>query len=91
MTFLHETFHTGLEEHGGIWDPDVRWVPGPVEDVMNVIRTELGGDYGQRLSYISIIDPNTGLSYIPFNQLALNQMKKFMAAFPPPGSYVAAP
>lgn len=65
MTFLHESFHTDL---GGSFK-DEPYNPGPVVEKMNVIRQDLGPNWGQRLTYHAL--PMFGQAYLPFNGDAL--------------------
>lgn len=65
MVFLHEFLHTGLG--GSFSDRDV--VPK-----MNVIRSQLGTDFGQRMSYETI--PLGGYNYIPFDSGSKSYLRK---------------
>jgi RHS repeat-associated protein len=73
MTFFHESFHTDLG--GGLKDyPNYDGYPGPVEEKMNVIRQELGPNWGQRMTYNA--PPMFGQYCIPFNKDAYNLLQK---------------
>ena len=60
MTVMHELYHTQVG--GGL--ADTPGTPGPVVTQMNIIRAELGENYGQRLDYQAT--PIGGSAYIPF-------------------------
>ena len=70
MTFLHESFHTDLG--GGFKDEPYN--PGPVVEKMNVIRQELGSNWGQRVTYHAL--PMFGQAILPFNSDALRLWSK---------------
>jgi RHS repeat-associated protein len=68
MTFMHELLHTDME--GALSDDKTAFgQTGAVVDKMNIIRSELGADYGQRLSYQgTYFNTTTKLPYyIPFD------------------------
>jgi len=69
MTFLHEALHTTV---GGELDDDISGYGkiGAVESFMNEIRSELGVEYGQRLSYRSVRD-EYGFQLIPFSLITI--------------------
>ncbi len=71
MVFLHESYHTTI---GGNYS-DAPYNPGPVVNVMNIIREELnlkGGNYGIRQEYLAYLIRNN--RYIPFNKAARGQI-----------------
>jgi RHS repeat-associated protein len=73
MVFMHELLHTKVS--GALKDPGPTFgLTGSVVDRMNIIRSQLGPDYGQRLSYAAY--PLRGSNYLPFDQAALNRLKK---------------
>ena len=73
MTFMHEIQHTNL---GGAHVDDVSGIgkTGAVVDKMNIIRSQLGNDFGQRTSYMSVFISGAG-TFIPFSSKALNVMQ----------------
>ncbi|MDB9837145.1 hypothetical protein OAC51_09650, partial [Flavobacteriaceae bacterium] len=73
MTFLHEMHHSALGL--GVGDDRSRLgSTGGVVDRLNVIRSELGSDYGQRTSYRAIRF-NGGNSFLPMGTGALNNLQ----------------
>ncbi len=78
MTLMHELMHTSIG--GGLDDGRRSWgVPGPVEDQMNIIRSQLNG-YGQRKSYAAL--DLSGTQYIPMAPVSFNQLNNVVAAGP---------
>ena len=80
MVFLHESFHT--EAGGGLHDDGSPFCTGSVVDKMNTIREEMnknGYDFGQRMSYPSILLPN-GQNVIPFDNKSFELLRQ---GFPP--------
>jgi len=65
MVFLHELMHTKIG--GGLTDPERNSFGeiGGAEDVLNIIRGELGSDFAQRYSYAAQ-EVTSGI-YIPFD------------------------
>ena len=66
LTFAHELLHTDIglgRLHGN--ELNAWGKTGRIVDVMNVIRGQLGSDYGQRLSYLALTQD--GVTYIPFD------------------------
>jgi hypothetical protein len=86
MTFLHELDHTTVGKGGGthhcIKEKTVFGFLGETIIRMNKIRAEMGGDYGQRLSYAK-----KG-GYIPFSVFDSDLMKLGQN---PSTSYIYAP
>jgi RHS repeat-associated protein len=75
LTFLHEFGHTKVG--GSRTDPsrDANpFDPGQNESVINVMRRQLGSEYGQRLSYRPL-DHRYGTA-IPYDRQAVRQIKK---------------
>ena len=68
MTFLHELGHTSIG--GGREDEEkIRYgFPGSNVEYMNIIRAELGPDYGVRLSYVASSTTDSTSFYLPFGQ-----------------------
>jgi RHS repeat-associated protein len=70
-TFLHEALHTpmggGLEDGGA-------GTPGPVENTVNVIRSQMCEPLGQRLSYSAI--RVHGVPTIPFSAASLTTIQE---------------
>ena len=80
MVFLHESFHT--EARGSLHDDGSPFCTGSVVDKMNTIREEMnknGYDFGQRMSYPSILLPN-GQNVIPFDNKSFELLRQ---GFPP--------
>jgi RHS repeat-associated protein len=75
-TLMHELSHTTAG--GGLGDGPGNWLnPGPIEARMNIIRSQLGADYGQRLSYgARSID---GVNYLPFGPISANLLTQGVA------------
>jgi len=73
MTFLHEMHHSALGLAVGD-DKSSFGSTGGVVDRLNIIRSELGSDYGQRTSYKGVRF-NGGRSFIPMGVGALNSLK----------------
>ncbi|MBS1912964.1 MAG: hypothetical protein JST22_13340 [Bacteroidetes bacterium] len=96
ISFIHETLHSSVEPTmGGLNDDLSKFgAIGGVENFVNRMRAELGPQYGQRLSYIPLVDPNNRAAYVPFNQSALMQLLHSPPLMPPTGSsgaYVSIP
>ncbi len=69
INFLHELSHTKIG--GSLSDGSMAWgVPGPAEDRMNLIRSQMGSDYGQRMSYAARLIGGT--SYLPMGPASFN-------------------
>lgn len=65
---MHEVCHSNVG--GSLSDPTgpiVFGQTGDVVDRMNIIRSQLGSDYGQRTSYAAL--PLGQYAYIPFSQV----------------------
>jgi RHS repeat-associated protein len=73
MTFLHEMYHTSLG--GSLPDGEGEYVTGPTVDEMNIIRKELGSNWGQRLSYEFIVLRNSNSIYLPMGHSAVASLK----------------
>jgi hypothetical protein len=82
MGFMHELSHTfvggSLGDATIFGNSRVFGVPGPNEDRMNIIRSELGADYGQRMSYSH--RTIGGVNYLPFGPISCNQLKNGIPA-----------
>jgi RHS repeat-associated protein len=77
MTFLHELDHTAL----GSGNDDSKGLgkTGDVVDRMNIIRSQMGESWGQRLSYSAL--KQNGRSYIPMSPMSLSEIKDGRAPF----------
>ena len=76
MTFLHELLHTNV---GGALQ-DFPYNPGPVVEIMNTIRSELNGNFGQRMQYNA--KAINGSSYIPFDDLSDSFLRNGLSPHP---------
>jgi RHS repeat-associated protein len=83
ITFLHETLHTSIG--GGLVD-GAAGTPGPVENIVNVIRAQMCEPLGQRLSYSAM--PVRGVPMIPFSPISLTMIQEGKQ---PVSSYVQLP
>ncbi len=81
MTFMHEMLHSNVGLAQSDPNPPIFGQTGPVVDMMNTVRGELGADYGQRMSYGEQV-VNNGQSFIPFDQDARRMLKKGYAPHP---------
>jgi RHS repeat-associated protein len=77
MVFLHESYHTLVG--GGLSDGTVNNLRvfghlGDVVEKTNIIRSQLGPGYGQRISYPAMQIGNS--RYIPFDRRAFNSLEK---------------
>ncbi|MGF1671547.1 MAG: RHS repeat-associated core domain-containing protein, partial [Balneolaceae bacterium] len=83
FTFLHEVLHSNVGISAR--DDQSRFgATGPVVDIMNTIRSELGGNFGQRRSYIGLrLSPN-GPAFLPFDANSFNRLERGL--IPSPGS-----
>ena len=82
-TFLHEALHTSMA--GGL-DDGGPGTPGPVENIVNVIRSQMCEPLGQRLSYSAM--PVSGVPMIPFSPASLTMIQEGKQ---PVSSYVQLP
>jgi RHS repeat-associated protein len=82
-TFLHEALHTPM---GGGLDDGGAGTPGPVENTVNVIRSQMCEPLGQRLSYSAI--RVHGVPTIPFSAASLTTIQEGKQ---PVSSYVRLP
>ena len=81
MTFLHEVDHSPVGS--GHIDSNVLGTTGEVVDRMNIVRSQMGFKWGQRLSYPSYqLSPGSKQSYIPFSRPALNSLTKGLIPLP---------
>src|SRR5690606_16135510 len=68
MIFMHEMLHTKVGMGIGHGSEEYTWGgTGKLVNVMNVIRGQLGADYGQRESYMGYTESD-GKTYIPFDK-----------------------
>lgn len=78
MTFMHEMLHSnvGISQPDGTSMSQKRTIghTGPVVDIMNTIRSQVGSSFGQRLSYPAA--PINGSLYIPFDRSSLRSVKR---------------
>ncbi len=75
MTFLHELDHSNVGS--GHIDSKILGTTGKVEDRMNIIRSQMGFKWGQRLSYPAYqMSPGDNNAYLPFNKVSLNSLNK---------------
>jgi hypothetical protein len=82
-TFLHEALHTSMA--GGLVDGGAG-TPGPVENIVNVIRSQMCEPLGQRLSYSAM--QVRGVPTIPFSAASLTTIQEGKQ---PVSSYVLLP
>ena len=83
VTFIHEALHTSMG--GGLVDGGVG-TPGPVENIVNGIRSQTCESLGQRLSYSTM--PVRGVPMIPFSPASLTMIQEGKQ---PVSSYVQLP
>lgn len=78
LTFFHEVAHTAYGG-AGIDPPSSGENPfeqaGRQEILPNLIRRQLGAEYGQRVTYGSYYDKNTKKNFFPWSPKTLRQLK----------------
>jgi RHS repeat-associated protein len=74
MVFMHELMHSNVG--GGMTDPQKMFGSmGPIINRENLIRQQLGSNYGQRLSYPAL-RMSDGNAYMPMAPAAMMQMNR---------------
>ena len=66
MSFLHELGHTEAGGNRRDEEKNKFGIPGSNVEFMNIIRSELGREYGIRQSYVAVTFPNSTSGYLPF-------------------------